>query len=202
MASVARKTYTPEEYLELERNAEYKSEYINGEIYAMAGASVDHITISSNLLAEIHQQLKGKPCRVFNSDLRIKVNPTGMYTYPDITAVCGTIRLEDTKQDTLLNPTLIAEVLSPSTEAYDRGEKFAHYRKLPSLQEYILISQDKILVERYIRQGEDWLLSAFSDPNATLNLTSINCAIPIASIYTDVDFPSEPTSSHPQPPEV
>jgi Uma2 family endonuclease len=192
MASVARQTYTPEEYLELERKADYKSEYINGEIYAMAGASAAHITLIGNIWGEIRQQHKGRSCRSYAMDMRVQVKPTGMYTYPDLVVACGERNFSDAKHDTLINPTLIIEILSPTTEAYDRGEKFAHYRKLPSLQEYILVSQDKMRVERYTRQGEDWLLSEISDPNSTLNLTSINCAIPLTDIYTDVDFPTEP----------
>ena len=199
MALVARKTYTPEEYLALERQAEYRSEYVNGEIYAMAGASEAHVTITTNLLVQIHQQIQGKPCRVYAIDLRVKISPTGMYTYPDVVAACGERQFNDAR-DTLTNPTVIAEVLSPSTEAYDRGEKFAHYRKLPSLQEYVLVAQDKVRVERYVRHGEDWLLTEISDPNATLQLTSIGCAIPLTDIYSNVDFPTEPAPLRPQAP--
>jgi Uma2 family endonuclease len=200
MALVARKTYTPEEYLALERQAEYRSEYVNGEIYAMAGASRAHVTITSNMLSEIHQQLKGKPCRIYAIDLRVKVSATGMYAYPDMVAACAQHQFDEARQDTLTNPTVIAEVLSPSTEAYDRGEKFAHYRKLPSLQEYILVAQDKVRVERYVRHGEDWLLTEISDLNAALQLTSIGCAIPLTDIYSNVDFPTEPAPLRPQAP--
>jgi Uma2 family endonuclease len=192
MASVARKTYTPEEYLALEREAEYRSEYVNGEIYAMAGASEAHVTITSNMLAEIHQQLKGKPCRVYAIDLRVNVSPTGMYTYPDVFAVCGEREFQDERRDTVTNPTFIAEVLSPSTETYDRNEKFDHYSKLPSLQEYVLISQNKIKVERFTRQGEDWLLTILSDLDSTLTLASISCAVQLSEIYRNVDFPTQP----------
>jgi Uma2 family endonuclease len=192
MASVARQTYTPEEYLELERKAEHKSEYVNGEIYAMAGASAAHITITGNLWGEIRVQLKGKPCRSYAIDMRIRIDETGMYTYPDLVVVCGRQLFGDRRQDTLTNPTLIIEVLSPSTEAYDRGDKFAHYRRLESLQEYVLVSQDKVRVERFVRQGDDWLFSDISDAAATLKLASIGCEVPLADIYTDVDFSAEP----------
>lgn len=195
MALAARKTYTPEEYLALEFEAAYRSELVNGEIYAMAGASMAHIRISSNLLGEIHQQLKGKPCRVYNSDLRVKVSATGMYTYPDVTVVCG---LDQMEKDTLTNPTLIIEVLSPSTEAYDRGEKFAHYRQLPSLEEYVLVSQDKVNVEHYLRHGDDWLFSATDNIESALRLTSIDCIVPLSEIYSDVEFPAEPGLIRPQ----
>lgn len=197
MASIARRTYTPEEYLELERKAEFRSEYINGEIYATSGASFVHNRIAMNFAARAYQQLEGKPCVVVGSDQRVGITPTGMYTYPDVTIVCGTVQLQDTRQDTITNPTVLVEVLSPTTEANDRGEKFAHYRTLPSLREYILISQDRILVERFVRQGDDWLLTALNDPNVTLHLTSIDCAIPLSNIYTDVDFPSEPAPIRP-----
>ena len=130
---------TPEDYLALERSADFKSEYFDGEIFAMTGASEPHNTIVANTLSEIRQQLKKRPCKVYANDMRVKVDPTGLYTYPDVVVVCGKARLEDAHLDTLLNPTLIVEVLSDSTEAYDRGRKFEHYRKLESLAEYVLI---------------------------------------------------------------
>jgi Uma2 family endonuclease len=123
--------------------------------------------------------------------MHVQVSATGMYTYPDLVATCGDRAFSDEKQDTLTNPTLIAEVPSPSTEAYDRGEKFAHYQALTSLQEYVLIAQDKVRVERYIRHGADWLLSIISDPAGSLQFTSIGCAVPLAEIYRDVEFPAE-----------
>ena len=140
MSSQIQKHYTPEEYLALERQAQYKSEYYAGEIFAMAGASRWHNLIVTNVLRELSLQLKGRPCTTYPSAMRVKISPTGLYTYPDVTVVCGAARFEDTQQDTLLNPTLIVEVLSESTEAYDRGGKFAHYRKLNSLLEYVLIT--------------------------------------------------------------
>ena len=167
MSTLAQQYYTPEEYLALERKAEYKSEYINGEIYAMSGASRAHILITVNLTRELSTQLRGRPCEVYASDMRVKVSPTGMYTYPDVAAVCGEARFEDGQVDTLTNPSVIIEVLSPSTEAYDRGEKFAHYRKLQSLAEYVLVAQDKMRVEHFARhgeRGEQWVLTEISDP--------------------------------------
>ena len=151
MSSQAKQQYTPEEYLALERQAQYKSEYYAGEIFAMAGASRWHNLIVANVIGELSLQLKGRPCTTYPSDMRVKISPTGLYAYPDVTVVCGDAQVEDTQQDTLLNPTLIVEVLSESTEAYDRGSKFAHYRKLASLLEYVLIAQTKSHVEHYVR---------------------------------------------------
>jgi Uma2 family endonuclease len=183
---------TPEQYLEQERKATYKSEYINGCIYAMAGATRAHILITGNVSGELRSQLKGRPCESYASDMRIQVAPTGLYTYPDVAAVCGEIRFEDTHNDTLLNPTVIIEVLSPSTEAYDRGDKFAHYRRLESLREYVLVAQDKCRVERYARQGAEWTLTEISDLNGSLRLNSIDCNIALREIYDKVEFPAAP----------
>ncbi|HET7321600.1 MAG TPA: Uma2 family endonuclease, partial [Longimicrobiaceae bacterium] len=131
---------------------------------------------------------RGCPCEAHVNDMRVKVSPTGAYTYPDVVALCGEPRLEDSHLDTLLNPALIVEVLSPSTEAHDRGEKFAHYRRLESLQEYILVAQDRVSVEQYTRQGDVWMLSETDDPDGALTLTSVDCSIPLREIYDRVDF--------------
>jgi Uma2 family endonuclease len=183
--------YTREQYLAFERNAAYKSEYDNGFITAMAGASREHNVIALNLGGEVRSQLKGRPCEVYVSDMRVLVSRTGLYTYPDIVAVCGEPRFEDEKADTLLNPTMIAEVLSPTTESYDRGRKFGHYRQLASLKEYVLIAHDQMLVERYTRQGDQWLLTEFRNPGDVLRLASIDCEIPLSEIYARVAFPAE-----------
>src|SRR5690242_1556857 len=143
--------YTPEEYLAHERQAEHKSEYIAGQIIAMSGASRAHNRISVNLLRVLSSQTLDGPCETYGSDLRVKVSARGMYTYPDVTVVCGRQEFEDAQVDTLLNPTLIVEILSPSTEAYDRGAKFGYYRALPSLREYLLVAQDQVLLEHYVR---------------------------------------------------
>jgi Uma2 family endonuclease len=191
MSSLAKQYYTAEQYLTLERKAEYKSEYINGQIFAMAGASKEHIAIATNLIGELHAQLKGRPCQVYNSDMRVRVKPTGMHTYPDVTAICGEPHFDDRQLDTLTNPTVIIEVLSPSTEAYDRGVKFAHYRKLDSLTDYVLISQDRMLVEHFVRagdKGDQWLLTEFSDPDSALRLISIDCTVALLDIYDKVEF--------------
>lgn len=178
---------TPQEYLAIERQAEYKSEYFNGQVFAMSGASKRHNLITGNVLAELHAQLKKRPCTIYPSDMRLKVNATGLYTYPDVTVVCDEAQFDDDQQDTLLNPTVIVEVLSKSTEAYDRGEKFEHYRKLPSLAEYILIPQDKYHVEHYVRQPDNqWLLSETDSLQDTIQLPSINCYLAMADVYDKV----------------
>ena len=179
---------TPGEYLEIERKSEIRSEYIAGRMFAMSGASRRHGLIAGNLFREISSQMRGRACEAHINDLRVKVSPTGMYTYPDIVAFCGEARLEDEHFDTLLNPAVIVEVLSDSTEAYDRGEKFAHYRRLDTLREYVLVSQDKIRIERFRREGDEWTLSEVSDPEATLHLESIDCHIAVAAIYEKVEL--------------
>jgi len=178
---------SPQEYLASERQADYKSEYFNGEIFAMSGAGRRHNLIAGNVLAELHTQLKKRLCTIYPSDMRLKVSATGLYTYPDVTIVCAEAQFDDSQQDTLLNPTVIVEVLSKSTEAYDRGEKFAHYRKLSSLAEYILIAQDKYHVEHYIRQPDNqWLLSEIDSLDDTLQLPSISCHLALTDIYDKV----------------
>lgn len=189
MSSVVRQShYRPEEYLALERRADYKSEYVNGQIIAMAGASRQHNLIAGNLYREISQQLRGRPCEAYISDMRVKVGRTDLYTYPDVVVVCGEIRFEDTSHDTLLNPLVLVEVLSASTEAYDRGEKFAHYRRLESLQEYLLVAQDKVRLEHYVRQGAQWVLSEISALHDTLHLASIGCDVELQALYDKVQF--------------
>jgi Uma2 family endonuclease len=196
---VVQPPYSPEEYLALERKADYKSEYVNGQIIAMAGASRQHNLIAGNLYREVSQQLRGRPCEAYISDMRVKVSRTGLYTYPDVVVIYGEIRFEDASNDTLLNPLVIAEVLSASTEAYDRGEKFAHYRRLESLQEYLLVSQDKVHIEHYVRQGDQWVLSEVSDLHDTLHLASIGCDVVLQEIYHKVQFitSDEATSAEP-----
>jgi len=188
MPSPPKPGYTPEEYLALEREAEYRSEYFAGEVFAMSGASERHNLIVSNIVAALHTQFRKRPCKVYASDMRVKVSATGLYTYPDVVALCEEAQFDDDQKDTLLNPTVIIEVLSPSTEAYDRGEKFAHYRKLTSLAEYVLISQDKPHVEHYVRQPDNqWLLSEASRLQDTVRLPSISSTLVLAEIYEKVE---------------
>jgi Uma2 family endonuclease len=196
MSAVPEPLLTPLEYLTRERKAETKSEYLRGEVFAMSGASREHNLIAGNVAGELRQQLRDRKCEVYQSDMRVKVAPTGLYTYPDVTVACGEPEFEDAEVDTLLNPKVLVEVLSPSTADYDRGGKFTHYRRLPSLQEYVLISQDRPLVEHYVRQGQDeWLLTEVSSLQDALVLPTIDCRLPLSEIYLKVSFPSEDTSS-------
>jgi Uma2 family endonuclease len=185
---------TDEQYLAVERAAETKSEFFDGEMYAMSGATRPHILITGNIFGELYAQLKGGPCEVYNNDMRVSVRDPSSYsyTYPDLVAVCGEPRFRDDTFDTLLNPALIVEVLSPSTEAFDRGGKFARYRRLDSLKEYVLVSQDRALVERFQRRGEQWLLTEYRGLDAELELESIGCAIRLKDIYARIDLPVDP----------
>lgn len=183
---------TPEEYLALERAATgAKHELVNGRVYALGGASREHNTIAINLTRMIATHLRGGRCQAFGSDMRVTVPSTGMYTYPDLVVACGEPRFEDGQVDTLLDPTLIVEILSPATEAYDRGDKFAHYRQVDSLREYVLVAQHRMLVERFTRQGDSWLLSVASEAGAVMELPSIGCTLPLDEIYERVEFPAD-----------
>jgi Uma2 family endonuclease len=180
---------SPAEYLEQERHAEHKSEYFQGEVFAMAGASRRHGLIVTNLTIELGQQLKGKPCEVYSSDLRLRVTPAGLYTYPDVMVACGDIQFADDQKDTLLNPVLLIEVLSESTRDYDRGRKFQYYRTLPSLREYLTVAQDEPHIEHWTRQPEDrWLLAEFSQLSQTIPLASVPCVQRMAEVYDKVEL--------------
>ncbi len=190
--STARKPsfYTPQEYLARERLAQSKSEYLDGRIHAMAGASRVHSLIAMNLGAELRQRLRESPCEVHGSDLRVLVDETGLFTYPDVTVVCGEPKFfERSKLDTLVNPKVIFEVLSPSTEAYDRGGKFGHYRRVASLREYVVVSQERMLVEWFCR-GDDgaWVLREARGAEGVLRLDSLGCEVPLSGIYERVNF--------------
>ena len=187
MATVAAQTYfTPEEYIALERKAEYKSEYFDGHIMAMSGASRQHNLIVMNISAELHHQFKGRGCEVYTNDMRVRPSPRDTYVYPDVVVVCGEPEFEDDVFDTLLNPIVIVEVLSPSTEAYDRGEKFARYKHLASLQEYVLVSQDMVWVEHHRRHGTQWMLSHYRVLEEVLRLPAIGCELPLRDIYARI----------------
>ncbi len=203
MVQSAETFLSPEEYLAWEEDQEEKHEYFNGRIYAMSGGSLEHATILQNLSLAFGNRMRGRSCRVFTSELRVQVRETGLYTYPDFTVVCGEMQLDrTTKSVTLLNPTLIVEVLSPSTEAYDRGEKFAHYRRLTSLTDYVLISTKSPLVEHFRRNGEDWNLSLRSGLESNLELGTLGIELPLNEIYELVEFPLVPTLiSHSSAPE-
>lgn len=179
---------TPAAYLSIERQAKERSEFIGGEMYAMAGARRKHVTVVTNLVIELGAQLKKRPCQVYSNDMRVKVNAKGDYTYPDVIIVCGKPQMEDEHEDSLLNPTVIIEVLSPSTEKYDRGEKFRLYRGIPSLQEYLLISPDHCHIEHYRREAPfQWVLTETDEITATLTLLSVNCTFNLAEVYEKVD---------------
>jgi len=185
---------TPEEYLAVEREAETKSEYLNGEVFAMAGASLAHIRVEANVITALNSQLKGRPCQALGSNTRVKVSQTGLYTYPDVVVICGRPKLDDKQKDTLLNPMVIFEILSPSTENYDRGMKFVHYRTLESLTDYLLVSQTEARIEHFARQSVDqWLLSLYQGLEAVVLLPSIGCELTLADVYDRIELPPVPT---------
>lgn len=180
---------TPEEYLEIERKAEFKSEYLNGEMFAIAGAKEAHNLVVMNVSAGLHQQVRLRPCRVYLNDMRVRVPSTGFYTYPDVIALCGEPLFLDEQRDTLLNPGLIVEVLSPSTEAYDRGRKFEHYKSLESLREYLLIASDRMHADLYTRQPDGrWMLTSADKPEDSLALESVDARLVLADVYEKVEL--------------
>ena len=190
MAMHSKTLLTPEQYLEIERKAEFKSEYYQGEMFAMAGAREGHNLIVVNLGAELRQQLRKRPCRTYVNDMRVRVSATGMYTYPDAIVVCGEPQFLDETRDTLLNPTLIVEVLSPSTEFYDRVRKFEHYSSVESVTEYLLVASERVRAELYTRQPDGrWLLTTASRMEDSLDLQSVGVHLALADLYEKVEFP-------------
>jgi Uma2 family endonuclease len=180
---------TPEEYLERELESEEKHEYFNGEIFAVARSSARHTWIVTNVAGEFGQLLKKKPCRVASSEMRLRVTPTGLYTYPDVMVICGDVEYAAEQEDTVLNPTVIVEVLSPSTQDYDRGRKFQQYRTLPSLIDCLFVAQDRPHVEHWTRQSSNsWLLVEFSDLAQSIPLASISCILPLAEVYDKIEW--------------
>ena len=189
MSALPKQRLSEAEYLEIERAAKFRSEFINGEMYAMAGGSMQHTFIIDNLAGALNRNFGARACRAATSNIRVRVADSGLYTYPDVLAYCGKPQLLDGHSDTLLNPQLIVEVLSPSTESYDRGAKFAYYRQLDSLTDYVLVSQDKMLVEHWIRQTRDhWNVQYFAEPADCIRFESVNAEIVLSQIYKDVDF--------------
>jgi Uma2 family endonuclease len=187
MSAHAQSSLTPEQYLEIERAAEFKSEYYAGRMYAMSGASYPHGLIIGRLTSKLDAALEHGPCAVIPNDLRVRVLPRGLYTYPDIVVICGEPKFAHDQKDTLVNPTFVVEVLSPSTEAYDRGFKSSQYRKIESLQEYALVSQTEARLEVFRRQaGGGWLLSEFAGLDAVSRFDSLGCEIRLADIYAKV----------------
>lgn len=179
-------------YFTLEETSGIKHEYYRGVVYAMTGASPRHNLIATNVIASLHAQLRGKPCTVYPSDLRLKVEHTGLYTYPDSLVVCDPLRLDSARPNTILNPTVLVEILSPSTKDYDRGTKFQHYRTIETFQEYVVIEQDRVHIEHYVRQDADhWLLIDYHRKEQVLNLQSIGCQLTLEDVYEKVIFEEE-----------
>lgn len=181
---------TPAEYLAMERSSEQRHEYYQGELRCVSGAGRRHNLLVGSIGAELYEQLHKRACEVYTTAMRIKVSNPDLYAYPDVIVVCGKPQLEDEFLDTLLNPTVIIEVLSDSTEEYDRGKKFARYRKLDSLTDYLLIDQDRMHVEQFTRQQNDtWLFSEAEQPTAVIRLASIDSELRLATIYEKVSLP-------------
>jgi Uma2 family endonuclease len=189
MSTLSKSYLTPEQYLEIERKAEFKSEYYQGEMFAMSGARRAHNLIAANAVASLHRQLRGRPCEVYPGDMRVRVGSTGLYAYPDLVIICGDPKFLDNTFDTLLNPTVIVEILSESTQAYDRGEKFEMYSSLDSLAEYLMISSLRVRAELFARQTDGrWLLTGKSGLEDSLELQSVGCHLLLSDLYEKIEF--------------
>ncbi|HXW00748.1 MAG TPA: Uma2 family endonuclease [Anaerolineae bacterium] len=191
MVAKPQKYYSPEEYLALEEAVDYRSEYYQGEIFAMSGGSANHNRIVGNIYITLREALEGKSCESFITDMRLLVKKSGLYTYPDVMVVCGKLKFVKGRTDTLTNPVVIVEVLSESTQGYDRGAKFELYRAIDTLQDYVLIDQARVHVE-YFRRLEDgrWLLAEFNELEAVLQLESVAVEIPLSRMYQRVEWES------------
>ncbi len=188
MASQPRPFLTPEQYLEIERAADYRSEYLDGEMFAMAGASPGHNIIINNIAAGLRPRIKGR-CRYFTTDLRLFVPATGLYTYPDLMVICGPIAYEGERQDIVTNARFIVQVLSPSTATYDRGNKLVHYRSIPTLADYLTVAQDETRAEHTARQPDgSWLLRTFISPDDIIHIASIDADVRLRDVYEDVAY--------------
>ena len=201
MSAVPKPRYTPEEYLAVERASEFRHEFYRGEMFAMAGASEAHNLIADNVTFGLRERLRDKGCRAYSSDMRVQVSANGLYTYPDVVVACPPIEFLDDTRDTLLNPQVIVEVLSKTTEKYDRGKKFDLYRELSSLKQYVLISQNEARVASYVRQvdGVAWLMVPSAGLDATLDFPTIDCRMPLAEVYRDIDFALTQAEAEPDP---
>ena len=188
MSANAQPRFTVEEYLEFDRKSEIRNEYYNGQIYAMAGGTHNHAIINANISGELRARLKGRACRTTSSDLRVQIPVKGSYVYPDVVVVCGEPQYGDKVTDVLLNPTLVIEVLSPSTESLDRGLKSSYYRSHDSLREYAIVSQTEARVEIYTRQPSGWLLAESAGLDTACHFKSVDCTVPLAEIYDKVNF--------------
>jgi Uma2 family endonuclease len=183
-----RRDVTPEEYIENERLSEFRNEYVSGEIFAMSGATRTHNLIVRNISRRLDPQRQGQACEVYTNDMRVEVSSTGLYTYPDVVVVCGQPQFKDAAEDTLLNPTVIMEVLSDSTASYDRGEKFEHYGTLPSLIDYLLIAQDRAAIEQRVRTDRGWQLAFHYGLDAVVPLPAIGCELRLSDVYDRIEF--------------
>ena len=192
MPAVSKRRISPEEYLAAERVAEFRSEYYDGEVFAMAGASKAHLRIAANLVGELHSRLKGGPCQAFAADARVAVSRSRVYAYPDVVIACDPVEFADKFLDTLLNPKVIFEILSPSTEKHDRTGMFDAYQTVPSLAEYVLVAQDEPRIERYVRDPADdlWKRSVYTGLEAELALAAVDVVIPLRDVYYRVEFES------------
>lgn len=194
-------SYSHAEYLALEREAEERHEYLDGEVYAMAGESAEHGAICTNIGGQLYSQLRGRDCQAFVKDMKVRSGPApqrerapkGLYSYPDLLVVCGELKFHDERRDVLLNPTVIVEVLSPSTEAFDRGEKWVRYQTwLPELSDYLLVSQSKPQLDHYHRgESGEWVYKLVNRLEDVLRLDSIDCALRLSEVYDRVSFPPE-----------
>jgi len=194
VSSAAKKTHlTAEQYLEIEAKSEVRHEFYRGETFAMARATENHNLLAGNLFRAIGNQIEDRPCKVYQADMRVLSEATGLYTYPDVVVVCGPPRFTDARRHTLLNPMVLVEVLSPATETYDRTTKWDHYRRIASVREYVLVSQDRVRVDHYARDDDGrWIATAWTDLGDVLALDSVACAVPLAKIYAKVELPAEP----------
>lgn len=184
MSSLPSYYITPEEYLAIERRAEHKSEYVDGLMYALAGSSERHNLITGNIIAELNLQLRKSPCKVYPSDLKIRIPNSKKFFYPDVSVICGETEFVDDERDVILNPAFIVEVLYESTAAFDRGKKFQSYQQIPSLQEYLLVAQDEYVVEQFLRQESGrWLYTKAGGLEASISLPTINCQLALQNIY-------------------
>lgn len=188
MGTSAVKRYSVDEYLELEQSSEVKHEYFDGEIFAMAGAKWGHNQVAGNCVRELGNRLKDRNCSAVPSDMMVFC-PTGLRTYPDVSIVCEEPRFEDDRELVLLNPLVLVEVVSDSTEAYDRGRKFENYKSIPSLQEYVLIAQDRMHVDHLALQSDNkWLITSYGEKDGPVELPALSCSLSLAEIYANVKF--------------
>jgi len=193
MSSKAISLLTPEQYLEMERRSEFRSEYLNGQVFAMSGGTMNHAGIVRNVLLRLSEQLKGKRCEAFANDLRLFCARYDIFTYPDIVIGCGASKFLDDRRDTITDATAIVEVLSPGTMNYDRGEKFRYYRSLESFSEYLLLAQDTPRAEYHVRQPDgSWIFREFTSPRSAVELNSVDCRLDLESVYETVEFDQVP----------